>query len=130
MSDDEKLAGRRRLIEERRMRTYLAFAEADALDGAGGRFAALPEQKPSVVGAKAEIAYPQQPEHSHWSRDPVPDEALIDGTGEGDVLGFRIDGGPDPSPEPEATSVSEVGGSNRSATTGSLNKQSRSWRRF
>ena len=96
MSDhDEKLAEdarRRRLIEERRMRTYLAFAEADALDGGGGRFAALPEQKPTVVGAKAEIAYPQQPEHSHWSRDPVPDEPLIDGTGEGDVLGYAIDG--------------------------------------
>jgi hypothetical protein len=120
---------RRRLIEERRMKTYLAHAEASANDEAGGRFAALPEKKPTVIGAKAEISYPQQPEGSPWHSDPCGDEPLIDGSGEGDRLGYRIDGGPDPSPEPEATSVSGTEAVNRSASSGSTHKQ-RLHRRF
>jgi hypothetical protein len=111
---------RRRLIEERRMRTYLAFAEADALDGAGGRFAALPEQKPSVVGAKAETSYPQQPEGSPWANEPSGTEpALGYSVEDQDAVG---------EPHEQARSAAAIA---RSASTGSQDKQSRvRWRRF
>jgi hypothetical protein len=56
--------------KDRRMNTYLAHAEANALDDAQGRFAA-PERRPTIVGAKAEISYPAQPEGSPWAKEPI-----------------------------------------------------------
>ena len=88
--------------------TYLAHAQATALDEAGGRFAA-PERRPTVVGAKPTVEYPQM-ESGPWSKNELPDEPLIDGTSEGDKLGYRIDGGPEEpsSAQPEATRPSAI----------------------
>ena len=58
------------MTKDRRMNTYLAHSEASALDDAGGRFAA-PERRPTIVGAKAEISYPAQPEGSPWAKELI-----------------------------------------------------------
>src|SRR6516225_8044897 len=109
---------RRRLIEERRMRTYLAHAEASALDEAGGRFAALPERKPTVIGAKAEIAYPQQPQGSPWANEPSGTEP---------PLGYEVDAMEAVGePQEQARSAEAI---TRSASTGTTDKP-RLHRRF
>jgi hypothetical protein len=77
------------MTKDRRLGTYMAFAEADADDMAGGRFAA-PERKPRIVGASPIVEYPRMPD-GPWKDNPYPEEPLIDGTGEGDVLGYEID---------------------------------------
>jgi hypothetical protein len=84
------MGGIKPMNKDRKMSTYLAHAEASADDTAQGRFAA-PERKPMIVGAKAGISYPAQPEGSPWATNPYPEEPLVDGTGEGGRLGFQID---------------------------------------
>jgi hypothetical protein len=83
-------AERRRIIaEERRASTYHQHAIASADDAAGGRFAT--EGKPTVMGSLP-ISYPQQPASSPSNQAAlVPDEPTIDGSGEGDRLGYCID---------------------------------------
>jgi hypothetical protein len=70
------------------MATYHSFAQAEALDDRGGRFAVL--DKPAVTGSSPTPMYPQMPD-GPWKDNPYPEEPLIDGRGEGDVLGYRID---------------------------------------
>ena len=82
--------GRRIIAEERRGRTYQGHAIASANDERGGRFA-LSGKATSVTGSRPASEYPRQPEHSPWHRDPLPPEPLIDGRGEGNVLGYEID---------------------------------------
>jgi hypothetical protein len=93
-------------MNDRRLNTYLAFADAEALEGAGGRFN-LPEHKSTVVGASPVSPYPALPEGNPFASDPVGPEPLIDGSAEGDKLGYRIDGGPDPSPRPNGDGSSD-----------------------
>jgi len=71
------------------MGTYHSFAQAEALDDRGGRFAVL--DKPAVTGSSPTPTYPQMPAGSPWANDPVGPEPLIDGRGEGDRLGYEID---------------------------------------
>jgi hypothetical protein len=120
MDADEarKAERRRRLIEERRMRSYLAHAEASANDEAGGRFAALPERKPTVIGAKAEISYPAQPEGSPWANEPSGTEP---------PLGYEVDAMEAVGePQEQARSAEAI---TRSASTGTTDKP-RLHRRF
>jgi hypothetical protein len=88
--DDIPQAERRRIIaEERRASTYHQHAIASTDDTAGGRFAT--EGKPTVLGSSP-ISYPQQPASSPSNQAAlVPDEPTIDGSGEGDRLGYCID---------------------------------------
>ena len=71
------------------MATYHSFAQAEALDDRGGRFAIL--DKPAVTGSSPTPTYPQMPAGSPWANEPIGPEPLIDGSGEGDRLGYEID---------------------------------------
>jgi hypothetical protein len=89
-ADDIPQSERRRiLIEERRLRTYHGHAISAVDDERGGRYA-TEGSKQTVIGSSL-IAYPQQPSTSPWHSDPCPPEPLIDGTGEGNTLGYQID---------------------------------------
>jgi hypothetical protein len=101
--DEIRQSERRKVLENDRkiMSSYLDHARASADDDRGGRFAT--ESKTTVVGA-APITYPQQPSTSPANQMAMmPDEPLIDGTGEGNRLGYAIDR-PD-APPPEASVV-------------------------
>ena len=84
------------------MATYHSFAQAEALDDRGGRFAVL--DKPAVTGSSFTPTYPQMPAGSPWANDPVGPEPLIDGSGEGDRLGYAIDR-PDAPPSPQDSGI-------------------------
>lgn len=95
--------------------TYHSVAQASIDDERGGRYAS--ESKQTVIGSSP-ISYPTMPEGNPWRCDPVPDEPLIDGRGEGDRLGYAIDRPDAPSTAASVESV-EGGGLNdppRSAT--------------
>jgi len=80
---------RKILAEDReRMSSYLDHARASADDLAGGRFAKV---NPTTVTGTSPISYPAQPPGSPWAKDEMPPEPLIDGTGEGNRLGYAID---------------------------------------
>jgi hypothetical protein len=84
---------RRILAEDRQVRasTYLQQAQANVDEDRGGRYAAM--EKPStVIGTSPGPVYPQLPADSPANQAAmVPDEPLIDGSGEGSVLGYAID---------------------------------------
>src|SRR5262245_57301641 len=83
--------------------TYHSVAQGELDDLIGGRFG-VSGRKTKVVGA-GPVSYPVQPTGSPWAKNELPDEPLIDGRGEGTVLGYEIDR-PDVAPvEP----VGEVG---------------------
>ena len=94
-TDQEKL--RRKVKEERVARnTYLSHA-GDVETELGGRFAKLTPTQ--VVGSEPTVNYPKLSE-GPWSEGPPGgDEPLIDGTGESNRLGYRIDGGQEPTDE-------------------------------
>jgi len=73
---------------DKRMNTYHQFAQADALDERGGRFQAL--DKPVVTGSTPIPSVPAM-DSGPWKDNPYPEEPLIDGRDEGDVLGYAID---------------------------------------
>jgi hypothetical protein len=64
---------------------------ADLDDDAGGRFSAVAEK--SVIGSSPGSHYPKM-DGGPWAKDELPPEPLIDGSGESDRLGYRIDGQP------------------------------------
>jgi hypothetical protein len=68
--------------------SYHQIAQAEALDERGGRFAVL--DKPAVTGSSPTPIYPQMPD-GPWKDNPYPEEPLIDGSSEGDRLGYQID---------------------------------------
>src|SRR5262249_16236682 len=76
--------------EERRGRTYQGHAINSADDERGGRFA-YSGNSPTVTGSTPGPIYPRQPAGSPWAKDECPPEPLIDGRGEGNILGFEID---------------------------------------
>ena len=79
------------LEDDRKVRegsTYFAHAQASAQDEMGGRFAKV---QPTSVTGSAPSAWPKMPEGNFWAKNEMPPEPLIDGTGEGNVLGYRID---------------------------------------
>jgi len=96
------------------MGTYHSFAQAEALDDRGGRFAVL--DKPAVTGSSPTPTYPQMPAGSPWANDPVGPEPLIDGSGESDRLGYAID-------RPDAPPSSQDGSESRPVVR-------RGWRRL
>jgi hypothetical protein len=70
--------------------TYLDHATAYIDEDRGGRYSAAREPA-RVIGA-APISYPMLPQGSPANQAAmVPDEPLIDGSGEGVRLGYRID---------------------------------------
>src|SRR5262249_30705424 len=75
---------------ERRGKTFHGHAIANANEDRGGRFA-YSGQSTSVTGSGPGSVYPRQPAGSPWANDPIGPEPLIDGTSEGNVLGYRID---------------------------------------
>jgi hypothetical protein len=89
-ADEITMAEKRRIIsEERRHSTYLDHSRASADDLAGGRFA---KHNPTTVVGASSVSYPTQPETSPSNQlAMMPEEPLIDGTGEGNVLGYAID---------------------------------------
>ena len=95
--------------------TYHSFAQAEALDDRGGRFAVL--DKPAVTGSSPMPTYPQMPAGSPWANDPVGPEPLIDGSGESDRLGYAID-------RPDAPPSSQDGSESRPVV------RNRGWRRI
>jgi hypothetical protein len=94
------------------MGTYHSFAQAEALEDRGGRFAVL--DKPAVTGSSPIPSYPAIPD-GPWSKVELPDEALIDGRGEGDVTGYAIDdmGLGTPTPTSESSPVADDAGVGR-----------------
>jgi hypothetical protein len=94
------LANDRKVAEERRHSTFLDHARASADDDRGGRFA-LSGSSVTVIGASPSHEYPQQPSTAPSNQMAMmPDEPLIDGRGEGNVLGYEIDR-PDAPASPE-----------------------------
>ena len=93
--------------------TYHSFAQAEALDDRGGRFAVL--DKPAVTGSSPTPTYPQMPAGSPWANDPVGPEPLIDGSGESDRLGYAID-------RPDAPPSSQDGSESRPVVRRSLRR--------
>jgi hypothetical protein len=93
-ADDIPQSERRRVMEnDRKVRegsTYFQQAQASALDEMGGRFAKV---QPTSVTGSAPGAWPKMPEGNPWATNPYPPEPLIDGRGEGSVLGYAIDRG-------------------------------------
>jgi len=79
---------RRKLIEERRLQTYHGHAQHTDEDIYSGRYASV--NTTVVTGAAPGSAFPQMPD-GPWAKNELPDEPLIDGTGEGDRLGYEID---------------------------------------
>ena len=114
MFDDKSITQKEKLevmANDRKVSTYFHHAQADPELSPGGRFAKVIPS--SVVGASP-VSYPAQPTNSPWACDPVPNEPFIDGTGEGNRLGYRIDGDPEPiqtsSSAKTAASVEAEGG--------------------
>jgi|SRR5215472_12908637 len=60
-------------MNDRRLNSYLAFAEASADDDLGGRWAS-PERKPTITGSSAGPSYPSQPPNSPWGTEPIGTE--------------------------------------------------------
>jgi hypothetical protein len=113
-ADEISQALKRRVIEnDRKVRegsTYFAHAQASIDDELRGRFAQS-GQSASVTGSSP-ISYPQQPSTSPSNQMAMmPEEPLIDGRGEGNVLGFEIDRPDAGSPStPAASGVEGEGG--------------------
>jgi hypothetical protein len=84
------------LARKRRGQTYLG--QTQDIDDMGGRFARV--VKTTVTGTDPIVRYPSHPPNSPWHDDPVGTEPFIDGTGDGSRLGYRIDGGAEPSSAP------------------------------
>jgi hypothetical protein len=103
--------------------TFFAHAAASAQDDMGGRFA-MSGQSVSVTGSNPG-AWPKMPEGNFWAKNELPPEPLIDGTGEGNVLGYRIDDmttgsttaavedRPTPSPSDDSHVITKQGGVGR-----------------
>jgi hypothetical protein len=91
-ADDIPQSERRRIMaDDRRGRTYMGHAMVSADDERGGRFA-LSGNVTSVTGSSPGPIYPPQPSTSPANQMAMmPDEPLIDGRGEGSVLGYAID---------------------------------------
>ena len=91
-TDQEKQ--RQKVREERLARnTYLSHASDVELE-LGGRYAkVLPT---TVVGSEPTVAYPKLPSGPWSADDGVGTEPPIDGTGDGNRLGYRIDGAQEP----------------------------------
>jgi hypothetical protein len=68
-SDEISQAERRRMIEERRLKTYHGHAMSAVDDERGGRYA-IEDNKQTVIGSSP-IVYPAQPAGSPWASDPV-----------------------------------------------------------
>lgn len=79
---------RRKLTEERRLKTYHGYAQHTDEDIYGGRYAKV--NTTVVTGAGPGSAFPQLPD-GPWAKNELPDEPLINGTSEGNVLGYEID---------------------------------------
>src|SRR5262245_9447579 len=79
---------RRILIEERRLRTYQGHAQHDPELELGGRFAQV--NTVHVTGSTPSSSYPRM-DSGPWSKNEYPNEPLIDGRGEGNILGYAID---------------------------------------
>jgi hypothetical protein len=89
-ADDIPQSERRRIMaEERRGRTYQGHAINSADEDRGGRFA-FSGGSTTVTGSNP-MGWPKMPEGNFWAKNEMPPEPLIDGTGEGNVLGYRID---------------------------------------
>jgi hypothetical protein len=95
--------------------TYHSVAQASIDDERGGRFAQSGSS--TTVTGSGPISYPQQPPGSPWANDPLPSEPLIDGTGEGNVLGYAIDG------SPSTPAASDVEGESGGLKPGSATQQ-------
>src|SRR6266478_3937257 len=90
--NDASQATRREVLQNDRLirNTYLSHTESFIDDDRGGRYSA--EGKPSTVVGSGPVSYPQLPPTSPANQAAmVPDEPLIDGTGEGLRLGYRVD---------------------------------------
>ena len=85
--------------------TYHSVAQASIDDERGGRFA-YSGNSTTVTGSTPGSVYPRQPAGSPWAKDECPPEPLIDGRGEGNVLGFEID-------RPDAASPSTTAASDQ-----------------
>jgi hypothetical protein len=114
MKEDEvSQSERRRVFEndritalERRLSTYHAVAQGSIDDERQGRFAAV--GKVTVTGAGPTHQYPTQPLTAPSNQMAMmPDEPLIDGTGEGNRLGYAIDR---PEGSPSTSQASDVEG--------------------
>jgi hypothetical protein len=100
-----KSTKKERIENERKASTYFQMARADADLDLGGRFKTL--HTTTIQGSTPSSDYPRQPAGSAWAENDVPPEPLIDGTGEGNVLGYRIDGQPS---TPSAHGIEGEGG--------------------
>ena len=65
---------RRRVIEERRMRSYHGQAQSMDLD-LGGRFAKV--TKTTVTGTDPVVRYPSLPTDNPWNKDVLPTEPSL-----------------------------------------------------
>jgi hypothetical protein len=87
--------------------TYFAQAQADLGSEMGGRFKAL--SPAMVTGSDPTVAVPRMAS-GPWSKNEMPDEPLIDGRGESNVLGYEIDRPEAPSPLAELTAQAQTVG--------------------
>jgi hypothetical protein len=91
-ADEISQAEKRRILANDRkvMSSYLAHAQANVDDDRGGRFAAVGKAA-TVTGTSPGPIYPRLPPTSPWHSNPMPPEPFIDGTGEGNRLGYSVD---------------------------------------
>jgi hypothetical protein len=93
---------------DRKVSTYFHQAQSDAELNLGGRFKAL--HPITVTGANPAVAVPRQPADSPSNQlAMMPDEPLIDGTGEGLTLGYAIDRPDAPPAEPNEAGLRRRG---------------------
>ena len=104
---------RRKLIEERRLQTYHGYAQHTDEDIYGGRYAKV--NTTVVTGGGPGSALPQLPD-GPWAKNELPDEPLINGAGEGSVLGYEIDRPDAPASAPAG--AGEGGGSRDDTSPG------------
>jgi len=118
---------RRKLIEERRLKTYHGYAAHTDEDVYRGRFASV--NTIVVTGASPGSAFPKLPD-GPWEKNELPDEPLINGTGEGSVLGYEIDRPDVVSPASVVAPVDAGDGDGPSTDTGRSVIQRKFVRRF
>jgi hypothetical protein len=80
---------KRKVMEnDRKVATYHSFAQADAETEMGGRYSKV--QPVTVTGSNPGAVYPRI-DGGPWAKNEMPPEPLVDGRGEGNILGYAID---------------------------------------
>jgi hypothetical protein len=80
-------AERRRILTDGSAKTYIG--QAQHMDqNFGGRYAKV--HTTTVTGAGPGSGFPKMPANNPWATEPIGPEPFVDGTGEGNTLGYAL----------------------------------------